>query len=354
MQPAAEDTSDPTSVTFELRDVRGHLRGVRLEQEVGVAEPLDFIRTGATWRLRIDRPDIDRMEYLFEIRDRRGRHSTITDPANPRRAGGAFGDKSVLEFPEYQSPAWLDADAVQAAEEHIAVPAPGLDAEIGVTVWAPGDLRESEPAPLLLVHDGPEFAKLGGFTQYAAASIHSGALPPLRVALLEPGDRNAWYSANPGYADALCTEVVAAVEAKAPSTSRVGIGASLGGLAMLHAHRCHPNVFDALLLQSASFFTDEHDSHEHEFDGFAAITAFVREVGDADTEPAAIPVTLTCGTVEENLANNRAMAAQLRRLGYRARLVEVRDAHNYTAWRDALDPNLTELVARVVDGARAA
>jgi enterochelin esterase-like enzyme len=61
-----------------------------------------------------------------------------------------------------------------------------------------------------------------------------------------------------------------------------------------------------------------------------------------------VPSVLTCGTVEENLANNRRMADALRNLGYPARLVVVRDAHNYTAWRDALDPHLTDLLLKLV------
>lgn len=353
MQPSAE-SADPTSVIFELRDVRSRLRGVRLHQEAGVAEPLDFTRTGTTWRLRIDRPAVDRMEYLFEIEDRRGRRSTITDPANERRVGGAFGDKSVLEFPEYQPPAWLGDEPADSTEAHLTINAPALDAEIDVTLWSPAGLAGDKPAPLVLVHDGPEFAKLGGFTHYAGALVKTGKLPPLRVALLDPGDRNAWYSANPAHADSLCGAVTAALDERAPSSTRVGVGASLGGLAMLHAHRSHPGTFDALLLQSASLFTRQHDAHEQEFDGFAAITDFVQSVAAAERDPAPVPVVLTCGTVEENLANNRAMAAQLRRLGYQAQLHEVRDAHNYTAWRDALDPHLTDLVARVVGGVRAA
>jgi enterochelin esterase family protein len=61
-----------------------------------------------------------------------------------------------------------------------------------------------------------------------------------------------------------------------------------------------------------------------------------------------VPTVLTCGTVEENLANNEAMTATLRRLGYPAELATVRDAHNFTAWRDALDPHLTRLITDVV------
>jgi S-formylglutathione hydrolase FrmB len=83
------------------------------------------------------------------------------------------------------------------------------------------------------------------------------------------------------------------------------------------------------------------------------VTAFVDGVQRAATDPRPVPTVLSCGTVEENLANNRLMTTTLDRLGYPARLVERRDAHNYVAWRDALDPALGRLVAEVA-GARAA
>ena len=53
---------------------------------------------------------------------------------------------------------------------------------------------------------------------------------------------------------------------------------------------------------------------------------------------------MTCGSDEENVYNNRLMANALAAQGYDARLVEVRDLHNYTCWRDALDPHLTRLL----------
>jgi enterochelin esterase family protein len=119
-------------------------------------------------------------------------------------------------------------------------------------------------------------------------------------------------------------------------------------VAVLHAHRLFPALFDALLLQSGSFFTPALDPQEHRFAGFGPVTAFVAEVHAAALDEHPVPAVLTCGTAEENLANNRSMAATLRRLGYAAELVEVRDAHNYTAWRDALHPHLTALVANLV------
>src|SRR5439155_5850863 len=147
---------------------------------------------------------------------------------------------------------------------------------------------------------------------------------------------------------ALSTTVSAVLEPVAPSTRRIGVGLSLGGVAMLHAHRLFPTLFDALLLQSGSFFTPALDPQEHRFAGFAAVTSFVEEIHAAVSDERPVPTVLTCGTAEENLANNHSMAATLRRLGYPAELVEVRDAHNYTAWRDALHPHMTTLVSKLV------
>ena len=59
-----------------------------------------------------------------------------------------------------------------------------------------------------------------------------------------------------------------------------------------------------------------------------------------------MPTTITCGTAEENLENNRALAAALLRRGWDLRVVWNRDAHNWTGWRDALHPHLADLLRR--------
>ena len=86
------------------------------------------------------------------------------------------------------------------------------------------------------------------------------------------------------------------------------------------------------------------DHHERGFVRFERIARFVGNVlaGRNGGEP--IPVTITCGTVEENLANNRAVAAALAGQGYDVRLHINRDAHNWVAWRDTFDPHLVELL----------
>ena len=56
---------------------------------------------------------------------------------------------------------------------------------------------------------------------------------------------------------------------------------------------------------------------------------------------------MTCGSVEENLANNRAVAAALAAQDYDVTLEEHPDAHNWIAWRDVLDPHLVALLQKV-------
>jgi enterochelin esterase-like enzyme len=127
----------------------------------------------------------------------------------------------------------------------------------------------------------------------------------------------------------------------------VGMGASLGALAMLFTQRRAPHTFSALFLQSGSFFIPRLDSQESGFGRYARIVRFVRRVVRAGAHADPIPVALTCGITEENIFNNRVMARALAEQGYDARLDEVPDLHNYTGWRDAFDPHLVRLLAKV-------
>jgi enterochelin esterase-like enzyme len=303
------------TATFHVPDPEGRLAGIRLQPG-----GCDFRRENGGWTLVIDRPPLSRLEYLLEFRYPDGHDETSTDPGNPRRVDGAFGPKSVLEFPEYVPPAWLDAPADPGT----------MDGDI----WSPAGTSPGEPLPLLMVHDGPEYDALAGLTRYLAAGITGGWLPRLRAALLNPGPRDRWYSANPRCATALAHMAVPA------ATVRIGMGTSLGALAMLHAHSLYPSTFDALFLQSGSFFTKQLDAQEERFPYYQRVVRFVATAQFKNP----IPVTLTCGASEENIENNRLMTSRLQAHGYPATLHEGRDMHNYTAWRDAFDPNLTRLL----------
>ncbi len=93
------------------------------------------------------------------------------------------------------------------------------------------------------------------------------------------------------------------------------MGASLGALG-------------ALYLQSGSYFRQRYDRQESGFPRFRRISRFVGQVLGGRGTPDGIPVTITCGTVEENVDNNRAVARALAGAGYDLRAVEHRDAHN--------------------------
>jgi len=340
--------ADGTTVTFRVPDPGYRLAGVRLSQDVRIpGDRLNFhhVSESDAWELTIGQPPVTRMEYLLELRYRDGGAETVTDPGNPRQVDGAFGPKSVLEFAAYRPPGWLTAAAVPAHQTAFEVPAGSLDGAIAVRTWAPADAGDDEVLPLLVVHDGPEYDTLAGLTGYLAAGVAGGWLPRLRAALLGPGSRDDWYSANPQYAEALTMDVLKALDARLATSVRIGMGTSLGGLAMLHAHCRHPDAFAGLFLQSGSFFWPRFDGHESWFGYYPRIVAFVAGVPDLPGRP--VPTTLTCGAIEENLPNNRLMERALNEAGYPVQLHELPDMHNYTAWRDGFEPHLTRLIARV-------
>jgi enterochelin esterase-like enzyme len=334
---------------FRFADPDGRYAAVRLRSDLPLSDAgRSFTRDGGEWVLEIAPPPIARLEYELELVRPDGVREIALDPGNPHRAPGAFGEKSVARAPGYAPPAWLEADRVEGRYEEIAPRGRGLGANVAGRIWSPADAASERPLPLLIAHDGPEYDELAGLTRYAAAMIAAGALPPHRVALLAPGDRDEWYSASALYSRALYVDVVPALRAAvAVAGDPVGMGASLGALAMLVTQRRAPRTFGALFLQSGSFFMPRFDAHESGFPRYARIVRTVRRILRAPEHPHPVPATLTCGAAEENLANNRVMARALAEQGYDAGLHVHPDMHNYTGWRDALDPHLTRLLGRM-------
>ena len=198
---------------------------------------------------------------------------------------------------------------------------------------------------MLLVHDGAEYDQLARITTYSAALVAGGQLPPHRVALAHPVMRDAWYSGSPQYlrtiADAGLDRLGERYAVRGPI---VVVGASLGGLtALLLGLLAAPRV-GGVYSQSGSFFQVRHDDSESGYRYFGRISRLVQSVLDMRHAEHPLTVGMSCGALEENVANNRDMAAALRRAGHDVTLREVPDLHNYTAWRDALDPGLTEVL----------
>jgi enterochelin esterase-like enzyme len=234
------------------------------------------------------------------------------------------------------------------AREPFSTGSRALAAEVRGELWAAAGLDADVPAPLLVVHDGPAYDDEADLTKYVQDNVERGTLPPLRVALLRAPGRHLWYSANPAYATAMAEDVMPYLTRRWPTTRSLGLGASLGALAWLHAQSSYPEVVDGLFLQSGSYFRPETDPQESGFSEFPAIVRFVASVrrGSRPTRP--VPTVMTCGAEEENLANNRRMVRVLRRLGYRVRFLVVPGGHDYASWRTAFDPHLPDLVRAAV------
>jgi enterochelin esterase family protein len=343
-------------LVFRQPDPDGELTSLRLWQELGIlGDHLNFQRIPGGWELRLPRPQVLRLEYLFEGVRADGSSWSALDPLNPDVVPGAFGDKSWLALPGYREPEWLDRESIPWARTELRVdptPVGAIDLELCEPPGHPDD----DPLPLFVVHDGPEYARLASLTHYLGTGIASGALAPLRVALLSPSDRDHRYAANPDYAAALTGDVLGFLARMRAVRGRpVILGTSLGALAALHAEWTHPGTFAALMLQSGSFFTPQTDPQERGSSYFTQICRFVAQVHGSRPTPSkpSVPVMMTCGATEENVHCNRLMVRRLTGLGFDVTFTEHADVHNYTSWRDALDPGLGALLTRSgADGTR--
>jgi enterochelin esterase-like enzyme len=340
------------TIELTVPDPRGSLRAVALLHELRPPRRAEFTRKRPRdpWRLTVARPDADRMEYLLELTRRAGSTEVLPDPANPLRAAGPFGEKSVIEFPGYKAPAWVtDEDTAQGELRALPLESMRLRTTFDALLWSAADTDPERPLPLLVVHDGPEYADYSSLLRLLDHLVDFGEIPELRAVLLPPPpSRNEAYSASARYANALAVDLMPAIRKQAPTSAEpVLMGASLGALAALHAHFHNPGLAGGLFLQSGSFFRRRFDSHEGNFPRFARITRFVGHVHGHTGFVPPVPTKITCGRAEENHENNVALAAALVRRGWPVRTSWNRDAHNWIAWRDALHPHLADLLLRV-------
>ncbi|GAA0457793.1 hypothetical protein Aca07nite_70420 [Actinoplanes capillaceus] len=322
MEGAGGAWCDGALLRFRYRDPRRRLAGVRVLSSAFRAD-LAYRPDLKTWELCRERPPLWRLEYRLEL----------------VHADGTRSEEGPLELrcPGYTEPEWLTAPAGPGVWRRLRLPVLG-----SARVWSPDRTAGRVAAGRVLVaHDGADYDRLGALGRFAATSP-----VPFHLVLLPVRRREEWFSADPGYAALLGCRILPRVRAALDAGPVIGAGVSLGALATLHAQRVHPDGFAGLFLQSGSYFQPRHDRQESGFPRWGRVVRFTGRMRAASTGPA-VPVTLTCGAAEENLANNRDMADFLRKQGYPVAFAENPDAHTWTGWRDALHPHLTGLLRRV-------
>ena len=125
MVSAAVEQLAPTAVegeaiAFRLADPEHALPGARVWCDLDLGAVLDLAEVPGGWELRLPLPDLDCLEYLFEI-PADGAAELRPDPGNPLTVDGAFGEHSWLPMPGYAAPAWLDLPAVEAVRRPVTV-----------------------------------------------------------------------------------------------------------------------------------------------------------------------------------------------------------------------------------------
>ena len=282
VQATAGPVVRETEIEFSLPDPEGSLASVALAHELRRPRRAPFERRfrRGPWTLRFPRPDASRLEYLLELTHAAGSAQLVPDPANPLRAPGPFGDKSVVELPGYEAPAWVaDEESPRGDVEPLELRTRRVG-RVGGLLWSAHDTDPREPLPLLVVHDGPEFAGYSELPRLLDHLVAFGESPPFRAALLgPPRNRNETYAAANVYARAFAVEILPGLRRAAPTSHPpAGLGASLGALSLLHLHWMHPGLLGGLFLQSGSYFRRRFDRQESGFPRFDRISRFVGRV----------------------------------------------------------------------------
>jgi enterochelin esterase-like enzyme len=336
---------DRHGVTFVYR---GYADQVVLRMFISglpAAQPLARLGPSDLWVLRLDLPPQSRFEYKFEIR--RGDASDwTTDPLNPNKAADPFGANSVGQGWGYASPDWTEPDptARTGTLEEFALDSRHLGRR-RIGAYVPARFRRTRRYPLLVCHDGDDYLRYADLRTVLDNLIHRLEIPPLIVALISSPDRLKEYVGHEPHAKFVADELLPAMRERYPLDddpgSRGMMGASLGGVASLHAAWRNPGTFGRLLLQSGSFaFTDIGENRRGPV--FEPVVKFVNSFRAEPGRPAD-RLYLSCGMYESLIYENRSLVPLLQEQKLQVRYEEARDGHNWQNWRDRLRAGLTYL-----------
>jgi enterochelin esterase family protein len=310
------------------------------------SQPLSRIPGTDLWFLTLDLPEGSRMEYKLEVVSH-GHSQLIRDPLNPHLAHDPYGANSVVHGAGYELPDWTqpDPEARNGTIEEFSIPSEAFGDERPVRLYVPARFREERRYPLLIVHDGTDFARFADLETVLDNLIHRNEIAPMVVAMVDPQQRLQEYADDERHGRFLATELVPHLEANYPieegASSRGLVGASFGAVAALSTAWRHPGFFGNLFLLSGSFaFTDIGDHDRGPL--FDPVVDFVNSFRDNPGRPAE-RIYQCCGTYESLISYNRSMFPLLQSTGMEVRYNEARDGHDWENWRDRMREGLSWL-----------
>lgn len=329
---------------------RGQVDEVHLKHWIfGMPSGQPFARLKETdlWYLVLELPAESRIEYKLD-RVRNGEHEWILDPLNPNVARDPFGANSVCQTAGYETPEWtLTNDEARAGEiRKLELKSRAFRDTRSFQLYLPPRWREFRRYPLLIVHDGSDFLRYASLQTVLDNLIYRFEIPPLFVALLDPGRRLREYAADRRHSRFVAEEVVPLIEERFPIDSEPSnrglMGASFGAVASLATAWHFPGRFGRLLVQSGSFaFSDIGLDHARgpTFDPVVRFMNRFRETPGKPTEK----IYVSCGIYESLIYENRSLLPMLQATGMEVRYEEARDGHNWENWRDRLRTGLSWL-----------
>jgi enterochelin esterase family protein len=337
---------EPGRVTFVYR---GQADEVHLRSWIAglnTAQPLEPLQGSDLWALTMELPEKSRFEYKFEV-VKNGARKLVLDDLNGVCAHDPFGANSVCQGYGYERPGWSQHDpaARSGTLATLKIASASFMETRDVEIYLPAGFRRSRTYPLLVVHDGLDYLRYADLKNVLDNLIHRLEIPAMIVALTQPSDRLAEYTGDQRHARFLSEELLPAIAAKFPllddSNARGLMGASLGGVAALHAASCYPRNFGQLLLQSGSFAFSDLGRHKKE----PVFDPVVRFVNEYRNHPFVLAdkIYLSCGIYESLIYENRSLVPLLQGQGMQIFFEEARDAHNWENWRDRLRQGLSWL-----------
>lgn len=294
-------------------------------------KPLKMKRAApGVWAVKLELPRDAYLEYAFVRKDRR-----VRDPFNSHKLWNGINAYNHCFFMPEAAPTPLAKRSRSVGHgtvlRHI-VRGPALvkDGRREVYFYRP---VASDPYPLLVVYDGPDYWRRAQLTTLVDNLIAQQRIRPVALALMQNGgpERFMEYACSESTLAFLLTQVLPVARQRlnlidpAQSPGAYGVlGASMGGLMALYTGLRLSHIFGKVLAQSGAYRTNNFDQVVFDL------------VQHGPLRPLEIWMDVGRYDMLELLTANRRMVDMLMNKGYRLTYREYNAGHNYAAWRNEI------------------